>query len=85
MSVSKGEKWRIIAWVDKQFATDANFPRSCSKSGSNAPSQEHFQAWKEWRLVPAKRRDLDLWLKQYLTSEDRQQLELYLTAALDDA
>lgn len=83
--INKREKWLVIAWVDRQFATDPNFPSSCSKESSNTPSQGHFQAWKDWRLVPAKRKDIDVWLEHYLTDEDSKRLELYLRAALDDA
>lgn len=82
MNRAKREKWLAIAWIDLQFAKHRSFPTNCSSDLESADvSLAHIKAWREWRLVPAKRKDIDAWVATYLTGDEKEQLAAYIASS----
>ena len=77
---TKQQKPIVSNWINQRFESKTTFPLSCSLN--NKTDKCSIKAYKSWRNTPNKRKYIDAWVHQWLTTEEQNELVAHL-AGLD--
>jgi hypothetical protein len=77
---TKQQKPIVSNWINQCFASNNVFPLSCSLKNNTVKCS--IKAYKSWRNTPDKRKHIDAWVHDWLTTEEQNELVAHL-AELD--